>query len=114
MMRFLEGLVPRVAGTAVGETLLVPLHLCHADGEAEAVLLGCQRRSDGPHGRFTFAVVAGGPSLAYHATRVGEATAAFEQHAAIVLEHVPEQVLDVAGSISHPLRVRCASPHAHV
>ena len=89
MLRFLQSLVLRISQTKEGETLLVPVNLAHAEAEAEAVLLAVQRRSTSP-GRFSFAVIAGGASLAYHALSVGATTAAFEHHAALVLEHVPE------------------------
>ena len=99
MADFLGRLVPSIKQTAVGATLLIPINLSHAsdtgDGstqEAEAVILAAQRRTMAP-GRFSFAVISGGQALRYHAHSVGETTAAFEHHAALVLEHVPEQRL---------------------
>ena len=90
MHAFLAGLVPQVRAVPEGGTLLIPINVCHASGEAEAVLLAAQRRSLKP-GRFSFAVIAGGPCLhKFHAQAVNESTAAFEHHAALVLEHVPE------------------------
>ena len=56
------------------------------------MLLAAQRRTPSP-GRFSFAVIAGGESLKFHALAVSETSAAFEHHAALVLEHVPEQRL---------------------
>ena len=99
MASFLATLLPQIRSTPIGGTLLLPLNLAHSDvnnptaaPEAEAVIIAAQRRTASP-GRFSLAMIAGGAALKYHATSVGEHTAAFEHHAALVLEHVPEQRL---------------------
>ena len=101
MLSFLASLIPQLKATPVGATLLIPLNLSHVlpgeqddthATEAEAVVLGAQRRTAAP-GRWSFAVVAGGRALQYHASSVNELTASFEHHAAIILENVPEQRL---------------------
>ncbi|KAL3907724.1 MAG: hypothetical protein SGPRY_010072 [Prymnesium sp.] len=91
MAGFLGQLMQKIRTLRACESLLVPLNLQSSDG-SEAVLLSLRRKSAS---FFSFAVVAAGPSLQYHAVTVDEGTAEFRHNTAAVLEAVPaERLID--------------------